>query len=146
MVKLKDFTAFLTTSLFCITFVYGTGSDLNVGEYISKHKERIENAAPDDWKTYADCANALVSKKIVTDEIIKWIDRSISIRETMYNRTVKGDYLVLKGAIRAGQAEYVRAIELAKQENRNEEISTIQWKIMISMGIENLNKFQAESQ
>jgi hypothetical protein len=146
MLKLKDITTLLAAFLICTGYVFASGSDLNVEEYIIKQEQRIENAAPDDWKTFADCANALISKRIVTEETLNWIKRSIDIRETVYNRTIKGDYLVLKGSIKEGQAEYVRAIELAKLENRSEEISNIQWKIMISMGVENFNKFQAENQ
>jgi hypothetical protein len=109
-----------------------------------KHKIRVENAAPDDWMTFAKCAEALVSKRIASDEAGNWIGHSIAVRETAYNRTVKGDYLVLKGKIRDAQAEYVRAIELAKQENQQDEIGKIQWKILISMGIENYNRYHTE--
>lgn len=145
MLKLKILTTLLATCYFGTLDAFSSGNDLNVEECILKIKARIENAAPDDWKTFADCASALVSKRIVTAEAIKWIDRSIEIRETIYNRIVRGDFLVLKGKIREGQAEYVRAIELARQEHRKDEISSIQWKILISMGIENYNKFQAEN-
>jgi hypothetical protein len=146
MIKIKDITTYFAAFLICTGYVYAGGSDLNEKEYITKQEVRISNASPDDWKTFADCANALISKRIVTDETIEWIETSIRIRETVYNRTIKGDYLVLKGAIREGQAEYVRAIELAKLENKSEEISSIQWKIMVSLGIENYNKFQSENQ
>jgi predicted RNA polymerase sigma factor len=145
MLKLKILTTFLATFSVGILYAYSSGNDLNVEAYISGYKARIEKAAPDDWKTFADCAYALVSKRIASTEAINWINRSIEIRETVYNRTVKGDFLVLKGKIKEGQAEYVRAIELAKEENRNDEIGGIQWKILISMGIENYNKFQAEN-
>jgi len=142
MLKLKIFTTFLVTFFGGTFYAFSAGNDLNVEEFISKYKARMENAAPDDWKTFADCAYALVSKQIATSEALNWIDRSIGIRETVYNRTVRGDFLVLKGTIREAQAEYVRAIELARLENRKDEISGIQWKILISMGIENYNKFK----
>lgn len=146
MLKLKDITTLLAAVLVSTGSLLAGGNDLNIEEYISKQEQRIENAAPDDWKTLADCAGALISKRIVTDETLNWIERSINIRETFYNRTIKGDYLVLKGSVKEGQAEYVRAIELAKLANKTDEISNIQWKIMISMGVDNYNKYQAENQ
>jgi hypothetical protein len=145
MLKLKILTTFLAIFAAGELCAFSSGNDLNVEEYISKHKTRIKNAAPDDWKTFADCANALVSKRIASIEAINWIDRSIEVRETVYNRTIKGDFLVLKGRIRDAQAEYVRAIELAKQENRGEEIPKIQWKILVAMGVENYYRFQSEN-
>lgn len=145
MLKLKILTTFLAICVLGDLCAFSSGNDLNVEEYISKHKARIKNVAPDDWKTFADCANALVSKRIASVEALSWVDRSIDVRETVYNRTIKGDFLVLKGRIREAQAEYVRAIELAKQENRSKEIPKIQWKILVAMGVENYYKFQSEN-
>ena len=142
---LRNITTLFAAFLMAMISYPGIASDLDAEEMITKQERRAENAAPDDWKTFADCANSLVANRIVTEEAMQWIDRSINIRETVFNRTVKGDYLVLKGKIREAQAEYVRAIELAKLENKPEQIGNIQWKIMISMGIDNYNKFQAEN-
>ena len=33
-------------------------------DFVLKHKLKIENARDRDWKTYAECANAFVSKRI----------------------------------------------------------------------------------
>jgi predicted RNA polymerase sigma factor len=65
------------------------------------------------------------------------------VKETIFNRTVKGDFLVIKGKIKEAQAEYVRAIELARELNKKDQIPGIQWKILISMGVENYNNFHA---
>lgn len=140
MLKIRILTACLVISLAGGLYA-SPGSGPNDEELVMKHKMRVENAAPDDWMTFAECAQALISKRIASDEAGNWIGQSIAIRETAYNRTIKGDYLVLKGKVREGQAEYVRAIELAKQENQQDEIGKIQWKIMISMGVENYNRY-----
>lgn len=141
MMKIRIITAFLVIFLTGELYASSPGSDPNDEELVVEYKTRVNNAAPDDWMTFAECAEALVSKRIASDEAENWIGRSIAIRETAYNRTIMGDYLVLKGKIREAQAEYVRAIELAKLENRKNEIGKIQWKIMISMGIENFNRY-----
>jgi predicted RNA polymerase sigma factor len=145
MLKFGIVTSFLAIFIARAICAPTPATDPNDEEYVLKYKARIETAAPDDWKTFAECANALVSKRIATVEVMNWIDHSIEIRETVFNRTIKGDYLILKGKIREGQAEYVRAIKLARQANRQDEIGEIQWKILISMGIENYNRFQAEN-
>ena len=146
MQHLKTFTPFFTICLLCVSFVFASGSDVDIEEFISKHKARIEKAAPDDWKTFADCANALISRRIAAEEVLQWIDQSIKVKETIYNRTIKGDFLVVKGKIKEAQAEYVRAIELARETNKKDEIPGIQWKILISMGIENYNNFHTGGQ
>jgi len=146
MLKVKIFTTLLAIFFAGITCVLADGNDLDVEEFISKHKARVEKAGIDDWETFAECANALVTKRIASEEVILWIDKSIEIKETIYNRTVKGDYLVCKGKIKEAQNEYIRAIELARELNKNDEIPGIQWKILISMGVENYNNFHSINQ
>ncbi len=144
MLIMKKINLLLVSLLIGISFALAGGDEQKVEELVSKHKAKIEKADSKDWKIYADCANALVERRIISREVYDWICHSIEIKETIYNRVVKGDYYVLKGEIRKAQAEYVKAIELAKKENKHYEIGRIQWKILISMGVENYNNFHAD--
>lgn len=117
------------------------GSDPDEEAFIARQEERIASTSYHDWKTYADCVRALVERRIKTEEALQWIDHSIEIRETIYNLEIKGDYLVLSGQVREGQKHYVRAIELAREEGKAHKVGEIQWKILISMGVDNYNRF-----
>lgn len=112
-------------------------------DFVLKHKLKIENARDRDWKTYAECANAFVSKRICNAEILDWINQSISIKETVFNHVVKGDYFVVTGKITEAKNAYIKAIDLAMKNGKNKEISDIQWKILIAMGVENYNEFHS---
>lgn len=127
-----------------IVSVYAEGNEVNEEKFIAQNQHKVERAAENDWKTPAECAEALVSKRIWNKIALEWINKSIDIRETVYNRIVKGDFLVLTGKIKEGQKEYIRAIELAKETGNNSEIGHIQWKMLISMGLENYQNYQTQ--
>ena len=113
---------------------------------ILKHRERVENAKPKDWKTPAICVNDLVSQRIKLEEALSWINKSIEIKETVFNRTGKGDYHVVMGEINKAQNEYIRAINMAREEGKNDLIPSIQWKVLVAMGVQNYLDFHAENQ
>lgn len=119
------------------------GNNSRVEELIDKHQSKIAKAKLNDWKTYAECANELVSMQIANEEILSWINKSIQIKETVYNRTVKGDFLVLENKLREAKKEYVRAIELARNTSEEKKIPDLQWKILVAMGLENYHDFHA---
>lgn len=143
MSKLRVFTAFIVIALFSTTFVYADGNDTRTEELIDKHQTIIANAKVKDWKTYANCANELVSMQICSAEILSWINKSIEIKETVFNRTVKGDYLVLAGQYINAKKEYIKAISLAQKSGDRSIIPDLQWKILVTMGVENYNNFHA---
>jgi len=141
--KIRIFTAiiailFISTGL----FAYDGNKDA-AEESLLKHKTIISKAKDRDWKTYAECANAMVTKRICNTEILNWINKSISIKETVFNHVVKGDYFVVEGKITEAKNEYIRAIELAMKNGKEDEVSDIQWKILIAMGVENYNNFHS---
>ena len=143
MSKLRVFTAFIVIALFSTTFVYADGNDTRTEELIDKHQTIIAKANVKDWKTYANCANELVSMQICSAEILSWINKSIEIKETVFNRTVKGDYLVLAGQYVNAKKEYIKAISLAQKSGDRSIIPDLQWKILVTMGVENYNNFHA---
>mgnify|MGYP001812938824 FL=1 len=143
MSKFRVFTTFVVIALFSASFVYADGNKSRTEELIDKHQSIIDKAKVKDWKTYADCANDLVSMRICNEEILSWINKSIEIKETIFNRTVKGDFLLLAGEYKNAKKEYVKAISLAQKSGKKNVIPDLQWKILIAMGVENYDNFHA---
>ena len=143
MPKLRVFTTFVVIALFSTSLVLADGNDTRTAELIDKHQTIIDKAKVTDWKTYAECANELVSMRICNEEILSWINKSIDIKETIFNRTVKGDYLVLAGQYVNAKKEYIKAISLAQKSGDRSIIPDLQWKILVTMGVENYNNFHA---
>lgn len=143
MLKLRVFTTFVVIALFSTTLVLADGNDTRTAELIDKHQSIIDKAKVKDWKTYAECANELVSLRICNEEILSWINKSIEIKETIFNRTVKGDFLLLEGEYINAKKEYIKAIGLAQKSGKKTVIPDLQWKILIAMGVENYNNFHA---
>lgn len=145
MKNLRIFTTLLVTMIFSITMSFADGNDSNTDELVVKHQAIIAKAGIRDWKCYAECADALMTQRIVNDEILTWINKSIEIKETVFNRTLMGDYLVLKNKTVEAKKEYVKAISLAQTTGEKDKISGIQWKILVAMGVENYNNFHANN-
>jgi hypothetical protein len=143
MSKFRVFTTFVVIALFSASSVYADGNKSRTEELIDKHQSIIDKAKVKDWKTYADCANDLVSMRICNEEILSWINKSIEIKETIFNRTVKGDFLLLAGEYKNAKKEYVKAISLAQKSGKKNVIPDLQWKILIAMGVENYDNFHA---
>jgi len=143
MLKFRVFTTFIVIALFSTTSVFADGNDSKAEELIDKHQTKISKAKVKDWKTYAECASELVSLRINNEEILSWINKSIEIKETVFNRTVKGDFLVLAGEYVSAKKEYIKAISLAQQSGDKKIIPDLQWKILIAMGMENYHNFHA---
>jgi hypothetical protein len=143
MPKLRVFTTVVVIALFSTSLVLADGNDTRAAELIDKHQTKIDKAKVTDWKTYAECANELVSMRISSEEILSWINKSIEIKETIYNRTVKGDFLLLEGEYINAKKEYIKAISLAQKSGKKNVIPDLQWRILIAMGVENYNDFHA---
>ncbi len=100
-----------------------------------KAREAVENAAPDDWHTLAESAEKLMRKKKNLKEANEWIDKSISIKETSYNTTLKGDYYYALQMPDKALEYYVKAMQLAHKENKDADLSSIQQKVAAITGI-----------
>ena len=83
-------------SIFFALLLIATTAQFSYAGYGDKTSDKartaVENAAPDDWKTYAKSAQKCIRKKVNLKEAATWIDKSLSIKETAYNLEVKGDY------------------------------------------------------
>jgi hypothetical protein len=95
---------------------------------VSKNREAVENAAPDDWYTLAYSAKKCLEKNVNCKEVAVWIDKSLAIKETAYNLEVKGDYYVANKLNEEALKYYVKAVSLAS-ENNNFDTDDLQRKI-----------------
>ena len=108
----------------------------NVGSKAEeKAREAVENAAPDDWHTLAESAEKLMRNKKNLKEANEWIDRSIEIKATSFNYTLKGDYFVAVKMSDKALDYYVKAMQLAQEENKKADLSSLQQKVAAITGI-----------
>ncbi len=105
---------------------------------IEQARTLVKNAAPHDWKTYADAAKKCIKSKVNYTEALEWLEKSISIKETAYNLEIKGDYwaanqLPTQAVEAYSQAVNVGFAELNSSESviNNQDIKRIQQKIAL---------------
>ena len=119
----------VTLSVFLTLLVISESAKEDRNEKIvSKNRDAVENAAPDDWYTLAYCAKTCIDKKVNSKEVATWIEKSLAIKETAYNMEVKGDYFVVNKLNDEALKCYIKAISLAS-ENNNFESADLQKKI-----------------
>ncbi len=98
---------------------------------VDKAKAAVENASPDDWKTYAKSAQILIRKKADMSEAKKWIEKSIAIKETPLNLEVMGDYYVKNNLPKKAINYYIKSMDKMKEQNdATIDTSAIQDKIV----------------
>lgn len=97
---------------------------------IEKARMAVENASPDDWKTYAKSAKMLIGKKSSMTEAKQWIEKSISIRETSSNLEIFGDYYVANNVPRKASEYYIKSMKKMREENPGCNVSEIQAKVI----------------
>ena len=103
------FKIFPVAVLILLTAQFTFADNLTTAEeeaLILKHSEAVEKAKAKDWKTPALCANDIVTQRIKSEEALNWVNKSIEIKETVFNRVVKGDYFVVAGEIEV-DAEFI---------------------------------------
>lgn len=96
---------------------------------VAKFQETVDNAAPDDWFTLAECADICLRKNINCKEVSIWIDKSLKIKETPYNLEVKGDYYIANNLPEKGGDYYLKAILLGTEEDPDFDATGLQTKI-----------------
>jgi len=106
---------------------------------VAKFQETVDNAAPDDWYTLAECADICLRKKINCKEVSIWLDESLKIKETPFNLEVKGDYYVANNLPEKAGDYYLKAIFLGTEEDSNFDVSGLQTKIakLVNLKINN---------
>src|SRR5690606_32720648 len=81
-----------------------------------KMRKSVSKASPDDWHTLAMAAEKCIKKGVNLAEAVEWLDKSIAIRETAYNLTVKGDYYKANRLPDKALEYYVKAINAGRME------------------------------
>mgnify|MGYP001823114341 CR=1 FL=1 len=86
---------------------------------VSKARLAVEEAAPDDWHTYAESAEKCMKKKVNLKEAKVWLDRSLDIQETPYNLAVMGDYYQMNALPEQALEYYVKSLRLGLEQDIN---------------------------
>jgi len=94
-----------------------------------KARELVNEAAPDDWMTYAKAAEKCINKGVNLKEAAQWLDTSIEIKETAYNLELKGDYYVSNNLTDKALEYYVKTLKVGKEQDFNFDARGIQKKI-----------------
>lgn len=88
------------------------GVDTNT---VTLNKLRKEvTAKPDDWRPSFQAAGFAYQEKIALDEASKWLDKSISIKETYNNLNLKARILANNGKYKEAIAQAEKAVALGK--------------------------------
>ena len=124
--QVKLFALALAVGLSVSSMSVYAGSD----KTFDKAKSAVENASPDDWKTYAESAQKLIKKKANLAEAKTWIEKSISIRETAFNLEVLGDYYVKNNLPKEAVSYYVKSMNKMREETPGVNVTRIQQKIL----------------
>jgi len=97
---------------------------------IEKAREAVDNATPDDWEALAKAADMCIEKNVNLKEAAKWIDKSVSIKETIYNTKVMGDYYALSNLPEKAVEYYSKSIRIGKLDDPAYQDEEAQKKIL----------------
>jgi tetratricopeptide (TPR) repeat protein len=136
MNRIRIFTsfriAFLAFLLGSISFVVAANPRIieqKTDKVTLKTREAVSKASPDDWYTFAEAAEKCINKGVNLNEASQWLERSLEIKETSYNLSVKGDYYMANRLPEKALKYYVKSIEVGKEETHEFDVSAVQKKI-----------------
>ena len=86
---------------------------------VEKARLAVEEAAPDDWYTYAEAAQKCMKKKVNLKEAKTWLQKSLNIKETPYNLAVMGDYYNMNKLPEKALEYYVKSLRLGLEQDIN---------------------------
>ena len=84
---------------------------------VEKARLKVEEAAPDDWFTYAEAAQKCMKKKVNLKEAKTWLQKSLDIKETPYNLAVMGDYYHMNKLPEKALEYYVKSLRLGLEQD-----------------------------
>ena len=96
---------------------------------ITKAKNAVEQASPDDWKTLEESARTCIRKGKNMKEAAAWIDASMAIKATPSNLELKGDYFMKNNLPEKALSFYVQSSKTLKEENANNSTVHLEKKI-----------------
>lgn len=76
----------------------------------------LQNAATDDWYTWAQCAEYMLSRKEHHQKALGWINKSIAIKENFYNNWIKAKLYASNNEFQIAAALTQKAIQLGTTE------------------------------
>ncbi len=101
----------------------------NTDKVITKAREMVKEAAPDDWQTLAAAAALCVRKDVNLTEAKTWFEKSLSIKENSKAFEVAGDYYSKNNLYDKAIEHYVKSMLVAKQNNVNANTQSLESKI-----------------
>ena len=129
MKSLKIVIAFLLIAFLGTSFAYATVDDKD-SKSVIKARKAAENAAPDDWTTFAQSAAVCIKKNTNMKEASQWIDKSLEIKQTQYNLEIKGDYYRANKLYREAMGYYIKSLTAGREADKYFDASKLQNKIV----------------
>lgn len=102
--------AFVGTSVYAAPSATGNRT-------VEKARLAVEEAAPDDWFTYAESAEKCMKKKVNLKEAKQWLDKSLKIQGTPYNLAVMGDYYNMNKLPEKALEYYVKSLRVGMEQD-----------------------------
>ena len=110
----------LTLALAALFMSVGTFASIKTDNKTTvKARQAVEEAAPDDWYTYANSADRCIRKKVNLAEAKSWLEKSLKIKETPYNLAVMGDYYHLNNLPKKALDYYVKSLRVGLEQDIN---------------------------
>ena len=97
---------------------------------VEKARLAVEEAAPDDWHTYAESAEKCMRKKVNLKEAKVWLDKSLNIKETPYNLAIMGDYYNMNDLPEKALEYYVKSLRVGLEQDIHYEDAVTHAKMM----------------
>ena len=107
----------------------GVASSKPNTKVVDKARAMVENASPDDWETLAKSASMCIRKNVNMKEALEWLDKSLTIKETVYNLELKGDYYLKSKLPRKAIEFYVSSMRKGKSIDFDYDTTSLENKI-----------------
>ncbi len=105
-------------AIFISAGVYATPAGIEK-KTTEKARQAVKEAAPDDWRTYAQSAEKCIRKKVNLAEAKQWLEKSLEINENTYNLSVMGDYYDMNNLPEKALEYYVKSITIGLKQDVN---------------------------
>ncbi|PRY15562.1 Protein of unknown function (DUF2911) [Pontibacter ummariensis] len=76
----------------------------------------LAKAAPDDWYTWAQCAEYMLPRREHHQKALEWINKSISIKENFYNNWIKAKLYAYNNEYQMASSLSAKAMQLGTAE------------------------------
>lgn len=107
--------AFAFAALFTFNFAANANVD-GIDRATRKARAAVKEASPNDWRTFAESAEACINKRVNMREAAKWISSSKAIKVTSYNTMVEADYYWAIGMMDKALETYLEALKVGNTE------------------------------